>query len=163
MLSTIALKRLHLISYATEAPFRPFLGATLNAEVGQLGFRIKNYPEITDISSEDLKFVLHILKQMRGDDVSYVPLFTNFPNEIPYRWLYLTKRILSHFNLYSFDELEQSSFGADPTTQRQSLQLYEQALAKQKEKIGDTHIEAEIEGSCHQTQPNLETIAMFSL
>ena len=141
MLSTIALKRLHLISYATEAPFRPFLGATLNAEVGQLGFRIKNYLQITALSSEDLEFVLHTLKQMRGDNVSYVPLFTSFPDRIPYQWLYLTKRILSHFDLYSFDELEQSSFGADPTTQRQSLQLYEQALAKQKEKIGDSHIE----------------------
>lgn len=141
MLEFIALKRLHLISYLGKSQSQSILGATLNAEIGQLGFRIKNYQEIDAISSESLARILPTLKQIRGDNVNYVPLFTNFPDEIPQQWLYLTKRVLSHFNLYTFDELEKQSFGADPTNQRQSLQLYEQALAKQKERIEDSHIE----------------------
>lgn len=141
MLESIALKRLYLISYTGKALSPSLLGATLNAEIGQLGFRIKNYSEIAAISSESLKIILHTLQQMRGDNVNYVPLFTNFPDKIPQQWFYLTKRIFSYLNLYTFDELEKPNFGADPTSQRQSLQLYEQALAKQKEKISDSHVE----------------------
>ncbi|MBR8827749.1 MAG: TerD family protein [Gomphosphaeria aponina SAG 52.96 = DSM 107014] len=141
MLNQIALKRLNLIAYNGKINKKSLLGATINAEIGQLGFRIKNYQEIDNISSESLNIIMHTLKEMRGANVNYVPLFSKFPDEIPNQWFYLIKRLFSFFNLYEFSEAEKEKFGADPTTQYQSLELYEEALAKQKEKIGDTHIE----------------------
>jgi|GEM_PF-1225620 len=141
MLNKIALKRLNLITYKGKIQQESILGATLNAEIGQLGFRIKNYQEIDNISSKSLKVIINTLKEMRGANVNYVPLFSKFPDEIPNQWFYLIKRLFSYFNLYEFSEAEKKDFGADPTTQYQSLELYEEALAKQKEKMGDTHIE----------------------
>ncbi|HEY9906236.1 MAG TPA: TerD family protein, partial [Thermosynechococcaceae cyanobacterium] len=79
-----------------------------------------------------------VLLELRGGDVSYVPLFTNFPNDLPNDHAYLLKRVLGSLGLDLFDR---ASFGADPISQRQDEALWQRAVSAQEQKLKDSRIE----------------------
>jgi hypothetical protein len=107
-------------------------------ELAQLGYRIRNLDQFTAIDRQEFEQMLEVLKHLRGDTVKYVPLFTNFPDDLPNDHEYLLKRVLSFLGISGFDE---SRFGADPTFQMQRQDLWQKAVDLQAKRISDAQVE----------------------
>ena len=109
-------------------------------ELGQLGFWLENICEFTSIGRAEFVENLAVLQAMRGSDVQYVPLFSHFPDDLPNDETYLAQRILSiFFGQNTFSDL--SRFGADPATQRQRPDLWQQAAEVQAKRFNDSQVE----------------------
>lgn len=100
MLTHIALRRLN-IWQTSPGSHHAIQARLLAVELAQLGYRIRNLDNFTTIERTDFERRLEILKHRRGDTVKYVPLFTNFPDDLPNDHEYLLKRILSFFGIVS--------------------------------------------------------------
>lgn len=108
-------------------------------ELGQLGFRFTNPERFTIITQRAFAQAIEVLKELRGGNVDYVPLFRNFPDELPNDHEYLVRRIFGFFGFNTFPDL--SRFGADPVTQMQRPDLWQQAVDEQARRLSDTHTE----------------------
>jgi len=137
MLTHIALRRLN-IWQTYPGSHNGIQAQAMAVELAQLGYQIRNLDQFTAIERTDFEQRLEILKHRRGDTVKYVPLFTNFPDDLPNDHEYLLKRILSFFGISGFDE---SRFGADPTFQMQRQDLWQKAIDLQAKRISDAQIE----------------------
>jgi hypothetical protein len=138
MLNKIALRRLYCwINHVRQQDL--FQTKVLGFELGQLGFKITNIDEFTSTTRGEFEEALQILKEMRGGDVKYVPLFTRFPDDLPNDSEYLIRRVLGFLGLNTF--IDSSKFGADPVSQMQQDSLWEAAVEAQARRLADTHIE----------------------
>ncbi|BDS13194.1 TerD family protein [Aureispira anguillae] len=159
-MKTIALKRLNILGIAKGNGLSKAHQLTFLAELAKLGYRVSNPDMLNEVAASflmDYKHLLKVLAQKRGGAVEYVPLFKNFPDEIPNDSDYLIKRIWGYvgnlFNLFpEAIELDNGvkvpkwlfniyEFGADPITQMQSKELYELAVKENANKKGDCHVE----------------------
>lgn len=160
-MKTIALNRLGLIALPEGEGWSDFHKVGFLTELGNLGYRITN-PELLDSASEDFfkefKTVKNALTGKRSGvaEKQYVPLFKNFPNEVPEEGPYFIKRLIGYmfrekqnpvrkpllehgdlpkwlFNIYDF--------GADPVTQLQVKSLYDLSVLENASKRGDSHTE----------------------
>lgn len=137
ILSCIALRRLHCwVNQLGQKNL--FQTKALGFEIGQLGFKIENIDDFTSITREEFESRLHILKEMRGANVNYVPLFARFPDDLPNDGEYFLRRILGFFGLNTF---KSSEFGADPVSQMQRSDLWVAAVEAQKKRFNDTRSE----------------------
>ncbi|MBE9009749.1 TerD family protein, partial [Pseudanabaenaceae cyanobacterium LEGE 13415] len=137
MLTHIALRRLN-IWQTCPGSHNAIQAQAIAVELAQLGYRMRNLDQFTAIDRTDFEQRLEILKHRRGNTVKYVPLFTNFPDDLPNDHEYLLKRILSFFGISGFDE---SRFGADPTFQMQRQDLWQTAIDLQAKRMSDAQIE----------------------
>jgi hypothetical protein len=136
MLNNLALRRLRCwINFSREQDL--FQTKALEFELGQLGFKITNIAQFTSVTREEFESALATLKEMRGGDVEYVPLFTRFPDDLPNDGEYLIRRILGFFGLNTF--MDSSKFGADPVTQMQRDDLWNAAVEAQTRRLRDAH------------------------
>jgi hypothetical protein len=138
MLNIIALRRLRCWIDNSSQPDL-FQSKVLGFELGQLGFKITNIDRFTSISRSEFETALTTLREMRGGDVEYVPLFTGFPDDLPNDGEYLIRRILGFFGLNTF--VDSSRFGANPVTQMQREDLWQAAVAAQAKRLADSHTE----------------------
>ncbi|MDF5723162.1 MAG: hypothetical protein PUP91_22360 [Rhizonema sp. PD37] len=138
MLDKIALRR--LLAYVNHSGQKDlFQAKVLEFELGQLGVKVKNIDKFTSTTREQFETVLSVLKEMRGGDVKYVPLFARFPDDLPNDGEYLIRRVLGFFGLNTF--IDSSQFGADPITQMQQNDLWLAAVKAQAARLNDTHTE----------------------
>lgn len=138
ILSQIALRRLRC--WINQPGEKDFLQARiLDLELGQIGFKLIPSEDFTAITNEDFTTAIDLLKTLRGGNVDYVPLFTNFPDELPNDRDYLVRRILGFFKLNTF--LDDSKFGADPVTQMQNEDLWNAAVVAQCQRLEEHHVE----------------------
>ncbi len=137
MLNEIALRRLKCWTISSREKDL-FQSRALGFELAQLGFKLKNIEDFTSTTREEFAGNLNVLREMRGDDVEYVPLFINFPDELPNDGEYLIRRIFGFLGLNTFDY---SRFGADPITQMQNHELWQAATAAQAERLEDSYVE----------------------
>ncbi len=157
----IGLNRLNLISVgkASRNSTSAKLKMIFLSELANLGFRVTN-PEIFNNSALDnYDEILATVTAMKGGDVDYVPLFSGFPENVPEKEEFFTKRVIGYFGnlLGMFDEndgkvmdnglvvpeflFDLTEFGADPILGRQSKELYEAGLENQKARKSDDHTE----------------------
>jgi stress response protein SCP2 len=159
-MKTIALNRLNILGIAKGNGLSDTHQLTFLAELAKLGYRVTNPEMLQEVSSRflmDYKHLLKTLAKKRGGDVQYVPLFKNFPDEVPNGADYLSKRIIGYignmFHLFP-DAVELDNgikvpkwlfntkdFGADPITQMQSKELFDLAVKENAAKEGDAHVE----------------------
>ena len=159
-MKNIAIRRLRVISVPKGEGISPKHKLVLLAELARMGIRISN-PEYLDHVADtfflDYHGALQTIKEMRGGDVDYVPLFTSFPDEVPDDDAYFTKRLLGYLgNVFElFQEgtrlengmvipdwlFDLQQFGADPITQMQSKSLWERAKQRIAKRKADEHHE----------------------
>jgi hypothetical protein len=138
MLNQIALRRLRCWVQQTREP--DLLQAkAIGFELGQLGYKFENINEFTATSQAEFAANLDVLKAMRGDNVRYVPLFSNFPDDLPNDAEYLLRRVLGFLGLDTF--IDSSRFGADPITQMQRADLWQAAVDAQGQRLYDDRTE----------------------
>lgn len=157
----IALNRLHIWSVPTN-------GTTLDnkqqlaiiAELAVLGYYFTNPAYLHKVSVnfwDDYQVLRKTLIAKKGGDVNYVPLFSNFPTQVPADSEYYQKRVLGYIaNIWNLTEgattlwngtkvpqwlFDLQDFGADPITQMQSRDLWLTAIVEQQNKQADTHTE----------------------
>lgn len=116
-----------------------FQAKVLILELGQMGYRMKYIEKFTSITREEFAVALSVLEEMRGGDVKYVPLFANFPDDLPNDGEYLIRRVLAFLGLNTF--VDSSKFGADPVSQMQREDLWKAAVEAQIRRLTDTHTE----------------------
>lgn len=156
-LKKIALNRLNIIVVKDNAQHGEFdekFNLTFRLELLQLWFDLKNFDILKFDSIENKNEIFEILTQKKWWDVDYIPLFLDFPNheieqnEFFYqraRW-YLLHFLENNF----FDEHEKnfvedekfqkishllfdiSKFWAEPITEFQTREIFENAKEKQK-------------------------------
>lgn len=142
-----------------------------------MGYRLGN-PELLQSSAnlgEDYAEIMQALAALRGGGVSYVPLFTGFPNEVPDDNEYFVKRLVGYFvntvvaaglvsptasdNTWIPSWLFDSrKFGANPVTQLQTKATYEAAKKGAKGRSSDSHtqwIDLEL-ASTHEAKERLQ-------
>lgn len=134
-LANIALRRLNCW-VSTPSETNEVFTKVLKLELGQIGYTLKS-DNLEVICTEEYKKRLDLLTEKRGGDVWYVPLFTNFPDELPNDTSYLIQRILGFFGINTFAKKD---FGANPITQRQEEEIYQEAVSQQKQKLSDDNI-----------------------
>ncbi|WP_462251170.1 TerD family protein [Ekhidna sp.] len=159
-MKTIAINRLNLLGMSQGKGWTAKQKVTFLAELGKMGYRITN-PELLDQVSPsfllDYSHLMDVLKRKKGGDVEYVPLFKNFPNDIPEDNEYFFKRVFGYLgnvlNLFQDGiELENGlkvpkwlfnvyEFGADPISQMQSKELYELSIKEEADKSADSNVE----------------------
>ncbi len=132
------------------------------SEFANLGYRVTN-PELLDSASDalflDYKAYADTLKDMRGGDVDYVPLFVGFPDKVPDDDQYFSERVLGYvgnaFHLFEDSDgtrlesgvvvpawlFDLEQFGADPITQFQSKSLWDKAKDRISRRKSDAHTE----------------------
>jgi stress response protein SCP2 len=161
----IGLNRVKTLSVTAGASCTPHLKAVFLVELAELGYKVDNHELINDSILENHALIISTLKEMKGGHVDYVPLFTGFPNKVPNKEEFLTKRIFGYlgnvFGLFSENDpgvklheihpgvtlaipewlFDLTEFGADPIFGRQTRELFEQGLASQKSRKGDDHTE----------------------
>ncbi|WP_052600143.1 TerD family protein [Aureispira sp. CCB-QB1] len=159
-MKTIALNRLNILGIAKGNGLSQAHQLTFLAELAQLGYRITNPEILQEVSSTflmDYKHLMSTLTKKRGGDVTYVPLFKKFPEQVPNDAVYFSKRIIGYIGniLDLFPDtvaLENGikvpkwlfnlkEFGADPISQMQSKELFDLAAAENISKNGDAHVE----------------------
>jgi hypothetical protein len=156
MLSTIALRRLHLLTLAPSQA-DPKSKLTFLSELASLGYLVENPEDYNDSLLYDYANSVQVLRAMRGGDTQYVPLFQGFPDKVPPDNEYFVHRMIGFLVNHCLEfpkgtrlsngvvvpewlfELEQ--FGADPISQLQDPQLWEAGAARQKSRSADTHVE----------------------
>lgn len=159
-MKTIALNRMNVLTMPKGKGLSVGQKVTFLAELSRLGYRLTNSQRLEEVCPSFLREYKNLIEQLklkRGGDVNYVPLFKNFPNGIPDDNIYLLKRVIGYLGntLHLFDKavvLENGvrvpnwlfdiyEFGADPITQMQSAELFASAVAEEKLRKADTHVE----------------------
>lgn len=145
-LRDIALRRLRLLitepGEVTQKKKYVYL-----AELAGLGYRVTNPDDYSDFALGNFAGTVTLLREMRGGNVPYVPLFSGFPDNVPEEKTYFMDRVLGHLAritgltrdhswLFELDK-----FGADPVYQTQREELFAAALEQQKQSLGDGHVE----------------------
>jgi len=159
-LHDIAVRRLRVLPVPRGAGLDPRYKVILLTELAGLGYEPGN-TELLDAAGpglfEDYPALIQTLRALKGGDVDYVPLFSDFPDKVPDDDAHLTRRILAAMcnwmgifpdgtrldsGMVVPDWLfDLESFGADPITQHQDRGLFEQGRAKQEAREGDSHVE----------------------
>lgn len=111
----------------------------LRLELGQLGFKFESREPFLSTTREAFVSAMATLKEIRGGNVLYVPLFVNFPDDLPNDHTYLVRRIYGFFGLNTFGD--ETSFGADPISQMQRQDLWQAAAQTQAQRLSDSHTE----------------------
>ena len=136
-LTKIALTRLGLVVVVKREVVKGqpgvVVGGALNASLMQIGYYIDNWQEVGSLTKEHFNNIVDVLLKEKGGDVKYVPLFANFPDEVPNDFQYLLNRIIALYG-YEVEQFKKGSYGADPVTQLQDEELYEAVVKEQKEK-----------------------------
>lgn len=138
VLSKIAVKRLSIFPM-DEGQRDEIQAGAFRLEIGELGYFVKNPEKFTTVSPEAFQNLVEALEEMRGGNVTYIPLFTGFPEQLPNDSSYFLRRVLGFIGLDTFDL---SKFGANPITQMQNEALWQWAASAQQKRLGDTHIES---------------------
>lgn len=126
------------------------------AELASLGYQVENPASYDDSALLHYPQVIDTLKQMRGGDVAYVPLFDRFPDSVPEDRDYFARRVVGYvLNVipeppdghmlesgvvvprWLFDT---DAFGADPITQLQDPQLFQRGKERQERRAGDDKV-----------------------
>ncbi len=155
----IAIRRLHLLALERGTGCDGKQALILHSELAKLGMRVTN-PELLASASSSLSGypeAMAALAQLRGGDVSYVPLFLGFPDTVPDDDAYFAKRIIGYLgSVYELFEEGQKlengmiippwlfsleDFGADPVTQFQNTSQWKEARAKLEARESDSHTE----------------------
>jgi hypothetical protein len=136
-LSGIALRRLSVWTIQSGKSDL-FQSKVFSFEVGQLGFKITNPEQFTSMSQAEWTEGLAVLKEMRGADVSYVPLFSGFPDQLPNDGMYFIRRVMGFLGLNTFNA---ANYGADPITQMQNADLWQDAVEEQSNRLRDSRVE----------------------
>ena len=139
MLETIALKRLGLIctnktNTGETTPEYLIDFYTLKLELLNLGVSVENGSAFQAMTKERMARILQGVRELRGADVDYVPLFANFPNERPNDCEYLVRRLIGFLGWNTFDMKE---FGHDPITQMANNTLWAKVAVAQQLKLDD--------------------------
>jgi len=159
-MKTIAINRLHVLPMPAGGGISSKNMLVLQSELASMGYLISNPKKLKELGDT---FVLNHastmaeLNRMRGGNVSYVPLFLGFPNNVPEENEYFTKRIIGYVGNFigAFSEgtalgnglvipdflFDLKEFGADPVTQFQDKELFDAAKKKVAGKKKDTHVE----------------------
>ena len=138
-INKIAIVRLRYLINDTTNLRDLYQSKVLAFELGQLGFKVDNLEEFTSTTREEFTELITVLKEMRGGNVEYVPLFSRFPDDLPNDGEYLLRRILGFFGLNTF--IDAKRFGANPITQMQQEDLWQAATAAQAKRLTDSHTE----------------------
>ncbi len=169
MILKILLKRLHIIPIKAKDDINFKYKLTFLSELAALGYRVKNHKDYNNSIVQNYGTIINILEKMKGGDVDYIPLFLNFPNDIPTNDKYFLKRLIGYIgnisNLFTEENSNEieiktvflgkkgtkifipqwlfdiEEFGADPITQFQSSKLFKKGVEKQKKRKKDTHTE----------------------
>uniref|UniRef100_B8HM31 Uncharacterized protein n=1 Tax=Cyanothece sp. (strain PCC 7425 / ATCC 29141) TaxID=395961 RepID=B8HM31_CYAP4 len=136
-LNQTATRRLNVITLS-EGGASETESLALQIELAGLGYRLRNPKDYTHLSREDWQELLTVLRERRGANVQYVPLFTHFPDEVPNDSLYLIRRWLGFLGL---DTFQHEHYGADPVTQMQVADLWDDAVRLQAQKLADKRVE----------------------
>jgi stress response protein SCP2 len=163
----IALRRLNLLAIDENASsldesLAPRIKTIFLAELNNLGYRIENHKAFNGSVISNYKKIIQILKEKRGGDVDYVPLFSGFPNKVPDTGVYVSSmevwlgkhigifedegdnlidgHILSNGMVVPSWFYESEGFGAD-SFGRQSDELYQKGVENQKKRESDSHTE----------------------
>lgn len=156
---TLALRRLRLLSLPPGSGVSPRKKLAFLAQLASLGYRLDD-AELLDGSDDALfddRSVLDTLRALRGGDADYVPLFLDFPDDIPDDDELFARRIVGYVGnaLGAFDEgrrldngfvvpewlFDVERYGADPITQFQTAGQFEAAKKRLAGREGDTHVE----------------------
>lgn len=138
MLNTIALKRLGLIiSLESDRSLEvqehiDFY--TLKLELMNLGVMIEGYDNYKGLTLTRMKEIIQEVRELRGGDVNYVPLFANFPEQRPNDIAYLARRLAGHWGLNTFD---MQNFGHNPISQMGNHALWARVAVAQEMKLQD--------------------------
>ena len=133
------LLRRRRVLVAEEGPATEQSRAIFLAHLFQLGFVVENPEAYTDRMLEGYQDLIELLTELRGSH-THVPLYSNFPDEVPEPDDYFLKRLLGYVIAQSRWDVpgrklssgvtvpewlfELEIFGADPITQRQDLGLF---------------------------------------
>ena len=156
MLHAIALRRLRLIA-TRPAGVDVQSKLTYLAQLAGMGYRVENAGDYNDSVLGDFAATMAGLKQLRGGEVVYVPLFSGFPDKVPEDRAYFIDRLIGFLvrecitypqgtrldnGLVVPDWLfDLKQFGADPISQMQDPTLYAAAREDQAGRAQDTHVE----------------------
>lgn len=160
LLNSIAIRRLGLLPLNRGAGASQKHTLIVQSELAKLGMRIVNaklFAAADQTLFSDYQGVMAQLASVRGGDVSYVPLFLGFPDEVPDDDAYFAKRVIGYLgNVYELFEgapaLESGmhipewlfsieKFGADPISQFQNTSQWKAAEAKLEVREDDSHTE----------------------
>lgn len=159
-MKSIAIRRLKILPVPRGKGLSSKQKISLLSELANLGYHVKN-PELLERASQafllDYGQIIDTLKEIRGGNVEYVPLFLGFPEDVPDDDDYFCQRIFGWLQTlvgpypvgqklenglvipdWLFDLKE---FGADPVTQFQDKGLFKKALKLIKKKKKDSHTE----------------------
>lgn len=135
-LNQIALKQLRIWE-VDETAADEASQQLLTLELGQLGVRVKQ-PISGFLDRLSFSALISTLTAMRGGNVNYVPLFSNFPDDRPTDYGYFLRRLLG---LWGVDTFDRRNFGADPISQQQQQDLYHATVEAQAKRLADVHVE----------------------
>lgn len=126
----IVVRRLRRFPVRRGAGLPPKQLAVVQAELVRLGIEVDRevLQALHPSWATHWPVIRQTLAELRGDQVSYVPLFKGFPDEVPDDEAYFVQRLLGYLGVDTFDR---SSFGADPITQRYDAELFATALLEQ--------------------------------
>lgn len=159
-MKSVAVRRLRILPVPEGTGAAKKQALAFTAGLSGLGFRLRNRNLLDHASPAfyaEHPWLIEILKTMRGGDVEYVPLFLQFPDDVPDDDAYFSRRIVGYVgNLVgTFEEgtrldngfiipkwlFDLREFGADPITQFQSGPFTEQARARLRERAPDSRTE----------------------
>lgn len=126
-------------------------------ELAQLGVRVSNPGALDEASatfSLEYPELRDTLREIRGGNVDYVPLFLDFPDDVPDDDAYFAKRLVGYLGS-TFDDargrgnaavhperlFDLRRFGADPVSQLQTESLWRRARDLLERREGDEHTE----------------------
>lgn len=162
-MKNLALNRLNILCIPKGKGMDPKKKIVFLSELANMGYRISN-PDLLEESSDaffqDYKKMIKKLKEKKGGNVKYVPLFNGFPNKIPEDRSYFERRLIGFwgnaFNLFNLNDqsvklangvlipkwlFDVYDFGADPISQNQSKELHALGLKNQAKRAKDNHTE----------------------
>ena len=128
------------------------------SEVASLGYQVTNPDAFNDSALRQYPTLIQTLKEMKGGNVAYVPLFQKFPEDTPDDDVYFFKRIIGYLQNIDLEvddgtEMEETGiqvphwlfdleeFGADPITQLQNETLFKKGAARQRSRKKDVRTE----------------------
>lgn len=110
------------------------------AHLFQMGYTVENPDNYSDSLLKKHHTLMEQLKELKGGQVTHVPLYAKFPEEVPEPDEYFLKRLMGYVLKYSRWEVpgeklstgftvpkwlfDLELFGADPISQRQELGLF---------------------------------------
>jgi hypothetical protein len=133
--------------------FNKYNQAVVLANLFGLGYLVENPEVYTDGLLAHYRDVISTLKDRKGGNLTYVPLYSEFPEKVPEPTDYLLKRLLGYVIKESRWDVpgrklssglvvpewlfDLEMFGADPISQRQELQLFLREKFRQLTKLGE--------------------------